>query len=483
MSEKLEKYKLELFAIAGTIIVLWQMLLPGYVLTLDMVWGGSWITQKLFLIALFFALFYLPVKFFPFDIDSKFKYWAGIFFTVDPFVYERFLAGHWLLLLLYAMLPPLVYYLVKLFQNFKKYFLFFSFWLLAALLIFGFYFEHFTQILKISNPEYWQIFKTSSFLIGGSSAKVIMLYGFWGESYPWASYFIWPKLSLALPVFALIAGLVILGIRAAWLKNKKLTLVFLSVFALSFIFASGIGDGPFKQLNLWLFENIPFWRVFRDTTKWLAPMTYIYAVFGAMGVSFVKNFIIFNFINNLSMNKFFPPKADQPMAENIKKFKHYFEIKNLKLKIINVFVAALFILPLIYTYPMIGGFARQIKPVWYPESWYQVNNILKQDSKCKALFLPWHLYYSLSFNNNLITANPAPKFFDCEIVFSQNIEMEGMKQEVWPDWQDGAQKIKYVIYTPDLEGADIYDYSFLKSDAFKEIYQHKDIILFKIQLK
>ena len=192
---------------------LWQMFLPGYVLTLDMVWGGSWITQKLFLIALFFALFYLPVKFFPFDIDSKFKYWAGIFFTVDPFVYERFLAGHWLLLLLYAMLPPLVYYLVKLFQNFKKYFLFFSFWLLAALLIFGFYFEHFTQILKISNPEYWQIFKTSSFLIGGSSAKVIMLYGFWGESYPWASYFIWPKLSLALPVFALIAGLVILGIR------------------------------------------------------------------------------------------------------------------------------------------------------------------------------------------------------------------------------------------------------------------------------
>src|SRR3990172_10911585 len=94
-------------------LILWQLLLPGYILTLDMVWGGSWITQKLFLIVLFFLLFYLPVKFFPFEIGEKYKYFAGLFYTINPFVYERFLAGHWLVLLLYAMLPPLTYYIIR----------------------------------------------------------------------------------------------------------------------------------------------------------------------------------------------------------------------------------------------------------------------------------------------------------------------------------------------------------------------------------
>ena len=454
-------------------LILWQLLLPGYILTLDMVWGGIWITQKLFLIVLFFLLFYLPYRFFPFEIDSKFKYWAAIFYAINPFVYERFLAGHWLVLLLYALLPPLIYYLIRLFKNFKKYCPYFIFWLLAAVLAFSFYFDHFIKVIKISNPEYWQVFKTASFPIGGSLAKVAMLYGFWGESYPWANYFIWPKLFIILPVFALIAGLIILGIRKAWFQNKRLTVLLLVVGFLSFVFASGIGEGLFKNFNLWLFENIPFWRVFRDTTKWLGPLAYVYAVFGALGVSEASHAFFRSDGGDAEIRKASPASGVLASGQNKR--------SSLNQTLKKAWPVALFILPLLYTYPMLGGFARQIQPVWYPESWVEVNNILKQDKECKALFLPWHLYYSLSFNNNLVTANPAPKFFDCEIIFSQNIEMGEIKQTAWPDWQDGAQKIKYVIYTPDLEGADIYDYSFLNSDALEVIYQHKDIILYKIQ--
>jgi len=53
-------------------LILWQLLLPGYILTLDMVWGGIWITQKLFLIVLFFLLFYLPYRFFPLAALSRY---------------------------------------------------------------------------------------------------------------------------------------------------------------------------------------------------------------------------------------------------------------------------------------------------------------------------------------------------------------------------------------------------------------------------
>ena len=454
-------------------LILWQLLLPGYILTLDMVWGGIWITQKLFLIVLFFLLFYLPYRFFPFEIDSKFKYWAAIFYAINPFVYERFLAGHWLVLLLYALLPPLIYYLIRLFKNFKKYCPYFIFWLLAAVLAFSFYFDHFIKVIKISNPEYWQVFKTASFPIGGSLAKVAMLYGFWGESYPWANYFIWPKLFIILPVFALIAGLIILGIRKAWFQNKRLTVLLLVVGFLSFVFASGIGEGLFKNFNLWLFENIPFWRVFRDTTKWLGPLAYVYAVFGALGVSAASHAFFRSDGGDAEFRKASPASGVLASGQNKR--------SSLNQTLKKAWLVALFILPLLYTYPMLGGFARQIQPVWYPESWVEVNNILKQDKECKALFLPWHLYYSLSFNNNLVTANPAAKFFNCQIISSQDIEIGEIERTAWPDWQDKAEKIKYIIYTPDLEGADIYDYSFLNSDALEVIYQHKDIILYKIQ--
>ncbi len=212
----------------------------------------------------------------------------------------------------------------------------------------------------------------------------------------------------------------------------------LAISVMSFIFASGIGEGEFKNFNLWLFEHIPFWTIFRDTTKWLGPLAYVYAIFASLGV------------NCLIKKKW---------------------------------AVVLFLLPILYTYPMLGGFARQLKPVWYPDSWYEVNDILKQTKGCKALFFPWHLYYSLSFNNYLITASPAAKFFDCEIISSQNVELAGMQKEIWPDWSDPTQKIKYIIYTPDLAGVDIYDYSFIKSSKFKPMYQSENINLYEIQPK
>ena len=36
------------------------------------------------------------------------KYFAGIFYMINPFVYLRFMAGHWLLLLAYSITPFVV---------------------------------------------------------------------------------------------------------------------------------------------------------------------------------------------------------------------------------------------------------------------------------------------------------------------------------------------------------------------------------------
>ena len=161
------------FAALGTMLVMWQLLLPGYVLTLDMVFGPShvfympqgylaglpisvliylasyvipaWLVEKVILAGIFFALFYLPLKFFPEELEvpqisySWGKYFAAIFYAVNPFVYERFLAGQWEVLIGYALLAPLVYVLLRFLRapRMKA-----ALWLAAILLIIGLFSIH-----------------------------------------------------------------------------------------------------------------------------------------------------------------------------------------------------------------------------------------------------------------------------------------------------------------------------------------------------
>ena len=73
--------------------------------------------------------------------------------------------------------------------------------------------------------------------------------------------------------------------------------------------------------------------------------------------------------------------------------------------------------------PRSGDFYGQLKPVWYPSSWLQVNDTIKDSPDCSAVFLPWHLYYSLSFNNGILTADPSAAFFDCDIIEGQNADI------------------------------------------------------------
>jgi hypothetical protein len=151
------------------------------------------------------------------------------------------------------------------------------------------------------------------------------------------------------------------------------------------------------------------------------------------------------------------------------------------------------ILPLVYTPMMLFGFNGQLHPVWYPDSWHEANKVLKSDPDCKAVFLPWHLYYSLSFNNDLITANTASQFFDCEIVSANGAEIgeissTGVYGESYDrieaavtnnDYSSSVatiatlrdENIKYVIFTDDLMRDDIYSYPFLAGTSMERVYR------------
>ena len=88
--------------------------------------------------------------------------------------------------------------------------------------------------------------------------------------------------------------------------------------------------------------------------------------------------------------------------------------------------AVTLLLVLAYTSPMLWGFYGQIQPVRYPDDWFAMNKVLnKQPNTGSVLFLPWHLYMSFDFSGRII-ANPAANFFDRPIVSSDDPEVAGV---------------------------------------------------------
>jgi hypothetical protein len=493
------------------------MLLPGYVLTLDMVFGPqtalfvipSWIIQKGLLFGIFFLLFYIPLSFYPFINKHEEAYVTSLLFAVNPFVYERFLAGQWLVLLAYALLPALVYYLVQFHQfpsrkNLAGIFvsLFFigavspHFLVMTSLTLFIyalFFYKHLKRLffgglvfLTVSLPwivpglvdnnkmadyfshGHWEAFQTASDPKLGVVGNVLTLHGFWGEREWWVSQFTMPKDNqfwiVIISAIWLLAGI---GIVSG-LADRKLrrVMAFLFIIGLmSIIFSSGV-SGNFRPINIWLFENISFWKGFRDTEKWSGLLVLVYALCAGLGAGAI--------------------------------------LGRMKDKFRNIVIIALCALPIFYTPQMLFGFSGQLKAVWYPASWAAADEILEQDPECQALFLPWHQYYVLGFNNRILTGNPSKSFFSCEIISGENMELAGIDTQEGhpPEYYElealvtsnvmdvdqvnrvieylKSRHFRYIILSHDLIDQDEFTYPFLSSSRLQKIIHSEVLYLFKI---
>jgi hypothetical protein len=616
-----------IFSAIFTLVVLWQMLLPGYVLTLDMamtpkinlnfaegafynalpvrglfwflnLFLTGWIVQKLMMIALFFLLFYLAVRFLPVPKKYYANYWGALFYAMNPFVYERFLAGHWTHLIAYAFLPPFFHYVLEFFgwgmverdtphppfghplpflgegrkgtpltrpsgtlshswERGKS-----LGWLLFWTLMIGMFSLHFLvmavliiavsflikfianakdkkQLFKIGKQalilgglflvlsSYWIVpyvlnrqgsylntfnranqlaFKTVGANGWETTANVLTLYGFWGEREAWSGYFLSPKDNIILwsVVLALLFCIIIVGVVATLLYQRKLAstvaaedvtppaspylrprrislgltkgrgkflsslyepLFFLLVGFVAFVLSCGLGEGIFKGFNTFLFDHIGFWRGFRDTQKFSGLLALSYVYFGAWGFIVIID-----------------------------------RLKNGKARSVALFI--LFAVPTLYAYPMVGGFARQLAPVWYPDSWYKAKVVLDSDkSDYKVLFLPWHQYLSLDFDNKIIVSNPSKNFFGTKIVsgdnmevgevFSQSTDKENLAiqniildQNKLPDDAVAALKqnnIKYILVMSGIINNDYLKYPLLNSGELDNLYTGIGLVLYKIK--
>lgn len=472
-----------------SLLILWPMLLPGYVLTLDMVWAPemqphwseeafnnayptwaliylftlalpSWVVQKIVLFALFFLLFFMPWRFLPFIEGAPARLAAAGVYALNPFVYARMLSGQWMHLMGYALLPFLLFALVRLTRrpDWHGALLLFS-----ALALIGFFSLHFLYLSLILSAVwmlvwcvralarrrfltaarigwfggaallalillslYWLVpalareapletrFDATHFDAYAASengelgvyANLAVLGGFWAEGNAWRYYFSWPQES---PLFWYAAGVlapfILLGALLMLVRpaTRPYALMLIAVAGASYALALGAADTPLRMLNLWLYEHLPGYSGLRDSHKIAGFLALCYALFAGVGVHALLANLARTSANRAVMVGFL-----------------------------------ILLLPMSLGLYHWGGFGRQLTPTWYPPAWHAAKAaLIEVPEEEKVLVLPWHGYLSLDFADQLIVANPAPRFFGRDrVVASRSTDLGALlDQEADPRYR------------------------------------------------
>lgn len=477
-----------------------------------------WVIHKVVLFLAFF-LAAIGVARLPF-LKGIGGYYAAAFYVLNPYVYVRFLAGQWGLLLGYALTP----FAVKAFYDLLEERTLkngIRVALLATLV--GFAQMHSLALLAFiwlvlllvwiaihrSDPRrlalaialassvgifllinlYWLV-PTMIDLGGGDTVlgqfmeadmalyrpraisslgilfDVASLHGFWRPGFLYTEDFlvVWWLPFMAM-FFLGVLGFVthVRSKRTSWMVWA------LGVLAiLAFILALGAATSLTKPLFTSLWSIIPGFSIFRDSHKFVAILALAYAFLGGLGVQYLAR------------------GTEGPGALRKRNWRRFL-------------LPGVLVLPLVYTFPMIG-LAGQVQTTDFPSEWHDVRAVLRADQDdFHVLFLPWHMYmvYDWLPNRDKSLANPAPLFFGTDVIAGDNIEFGTFSQSVEPisryveflisrseDLDNFGEliaplNIRYVIL---VNEADYEDYAFLhEQEDLNIVLQGRGITLFQNQ--
>lgn len=377
------------------------------------------------------------------NVDAWACYFAGIFYIFSPFAYSRFLAGQYLILLAFGLMPWFLSALLTFLINpnlssscrltlwvatvsiVDLHSIFFmailvmislvgmslaktvdlrsalkwgiaatltwvvlsSYWLLPLLLgrsstadlIDNFTAQFVRAFQTVGDPKYGVVFNAAA------------MYGFWVDKVgryvlPKSLIGIWPGIA------TLFIGLSLLGLTVA--RQQALAWIMFATGLIALVLGVGTAYDPFAPIFYWLFYHVPFFKGFREPEKFIGLLVLALAYLGSIGASWLANCVRQRLIKTRG-------------------------------EVLGSFMLPILILvmPFIYNPLEMWGFAGQMKPTNYPSDWYLTNRQLNLDpSNFKVLFLPWHMYLSFSFTNGVI-ANPASSFFNKPIIQGNNIQI------------------------------------------------------------
>ncbi len=373
------------------------------------------------------------------------RIYAALLYAINPYTYIRIIVGHFAILFAYSILPLALKYFIRLLEGRDKgdiikfalslwliannaHTLFISFLVLALFLFLklpktsGRFFKQllYAATLFFVLNAYWLIplitAQKETILTHISSEDLAVfapriesfsalftlasMHGFWRAGYIYAKDFLpfWWILFIFI-LFLAVHGFV------SYYRDEGLG-IYVKAFALTWlvglILAAGIRS-PFAGLFRFLFDHIPLLKGMRDTHKFVTMLCLSYSCLGGLGLAKIEK-----------------------------------SLKNKKPVIKKAITIAALLLPLIYSFTFFNGFAGQIKPTDFPKDWYEIKVFLDKDKDdFRVLFFPWHLYMDFHWvpNKDKRIANPAPLFFDKEVISGKNIEVPGIYRQIYTPYQ------------------------------------------------
>ncbi|MGF7229542.1 MAG: hypothetical protein ACQR33_06220 [Candidatus Saccharibacteria bacterium] len=458
--------------------VLLPLLNPGFVLTLDMVFTPKMpmptsiessyplyallhflsvimpimIVQKVMLFAILFGSAlgaYRLVAFLQSDSQTTEIQWAacfaGVTYVFNPFVYSRFMAGQFALLLGYMLLPFFIRAVIQFCRDPERRS---GFWVCVWLLLINVASLHIGGLAMLAGATvymwqavaqskdarwrrnmlrwgsavlgimvavslYWIVpvlvgksqtlhavrsFNASdlqAFATGGRGwgliGNVLSLQGFWGDAQNLYSLpretFVWWWLPIVL-----LWGVICVGIVRSWRRERSITSVFLALIGTSTILAIGSAGTIFAPFNRWIALHVPLFIGYREPQKFVVLIALGFAWFAGEGFAAI--------VASLQKNK------------------------QLKQHVVTLGFL-LFLIPILTAPMMTWGFHGQLKASEYPVEWDAMNDRLHAacTGNCQILYLPWHLYMRYDFAGRII-GDPTPRFFTAKIIASDNPEIK-----------------------------------------------------------
>lgn len=472
----------------------------------------AWL-QKILLLGVFFLSAVAMYIFSRRYLDCAGAFIAGLFYMINPYVYERFLAGHWHVLLGYAYFPLVINGFLRLLDK-PRAKTFWRFCLLFAIYPIisqhWFYITFFVLLLTafiylyknhkwaaLANPLFYRFVGIFSLVFFGLNS--FWLFGFWGEKS------VWPQITLNdFAAFATTADIKfgawinVLSLYGFWnnihILPKNifnwwwlLTIVVLAIsllglirliqkrrligFALPFIFITalvigvGYASGIIRPLIDLLFDYLPGFRGLRETHKAAGLLAFAYALTLPLGGRFLTGIV-------------------KKSAAKI------------LLYIVYPCLAALILL---MNFGIFNAFNGYLKAYEYPVGWTKAENYLSENViDSKVLIMPWHGYPRLNFAGNTVVANPATAFFSSDVIVGRNLDNVFLLETEQGEYDQllfclvqGLETIKdnldffyeqNISHMILLKIDDYERYGFLtKSGVLELIYEDNDIVLYKVR--
>jgi len=352
---------------------------------------------------------------------------AATFFVVNPFVYDRMLAGQLILLLAYALVPWTLPSLADLATGGTRAALLRSaawtagiavvdvhiggmvFLLLMLALLFSPAAATTKGVLLLLGVAivvainlYWLL---PSFLAGEGARlgsgdflayaprprsarvlpQVLALHGFWRLEFATPLALYRPRFLVSFVPLLLAAcfGAVRVLDSDKW---RRAGAALGTAFLVALVLAMGRSFPLTAPVARFLFEHVPGYGIYREPQKWAAVLCLVYAVFFGVGLDQVSRLL---------------ERRRRPARH---------------------LTAVAVILPLLATSVMFWGFGGRVENSQFPDDWARAEELMKGHAG-NLMAMPWNLYQPTSFAGERTVANPTPHFFSLPTLISDDAQL------------------------------------------------------------